>query len=170
MPNETMLREKLDEALAKAHARIANLEAQLAAAKRDLEAATEANHSVRVCKNHTSEIADGEGCAICDVEEANERADKAESSLAAAREKIERLSGMDRLVQAKADVICTLESELAALRARDGGRVKRVEHQCGAVVFPLSGEIGTCVDCGRRWTRTERSAAVLAAAPKGGER
>lgn len=28
-------------------------------------------------------------------------------------------------------------------------------HQCPTVVFPLAGEVGRCVDCGRAWTRAQ---------------
>ena len=30
-------------------------------------------------------------------------------------------------------------------------------HKCPTVAFPFSGEVGICVDCGKRWTRTERA-------------
>jgi hypothetical protein len=30
---------------------------------------------------------------------------------------------------------------------------------CALLVFPLGGEVGTCVDCGRQWTRAEHAAA-----------
>jgi hypothetical protein len=33
----------------------------------DRDAAVEANHSVRVCAEHTADITDGEGCLVCDL-------------------------------------------------------------------------------------------------------
>jgi hypothetical protein len=39
------------------------------------------------------------------------------------------------------------------------GRAER-NCRCATVVFPFAGEVGTCVDCGKRWTRTDRAAAI----------
>jgi hypothetical protein len=33
----------------------------------------------------------------------------------------------------------------------------RLGHRCPTVIFPLGGDTGTCVDCGKKWTRTELS-------------
>lgn len=55
-------------ALDVARARCAEVEAEL-------DAATEANHSVRVCAKHTREIV-GEGCWVCDYEKQYDRAER----------------------------------------------------------------------------------------------
>lgn len=43
-------------------------------------------------------------------------------------------------------------------------------HRCGTVAFPLGGEVGTCVDCGKRWVRSDRREAIRAAEQGRGRR
>lgn len=37
--------------------------------EQDRDAAVAANHSVRVCAKHTTDITNGEGCLVCDLQE-----------------------------------------------------------------------------------------------------
>jgi hypothetical protein len=57
--------------------------AEIAQLEQDRDAAVTANHSVRVCAKHTSDITDGEGCLVCDLEALKTEIEEARSALAA---------------------------------------------------------------------------------------
>ena len=63
----------------------------------ELDDATKWNHSVRVCKDHTADIVDGE-CVICELAEKIEHIEELEQALAKASLRTQELEEVARAV------------------------------------------------------------------------
>lgn len=121
--------------------------------ERENAAAINWNHSVRVCKEHTTDIVDGEGCVVCDAERAEARVKElTEKNIKLRFEVNDAFSAMAAAKKGHLDMAKVAESRSAWAKKAETALSEAIGHADAMHSVGHTGMIGTVTwEAYRQW-------------------